>query len=231
MFGERVIILTLHQTVPTRRRQGYRHVISAANGFSKSLVRLPTSVTYTTDLEDDVPGHRSGLLRARSCGFHEIDLPCQSAVRRVVEFTAHVQAMKLVAFGAQSGQPQALLDFYRIPCSRCHVRQQRGGSQPMSSPAARHDEYDEADGQNTRMGCKSRNKPLWLPKTSYVLTASTFLPRLSYDPCMSTIALPVLSTLPGLLCRLHSSAPRNPGALPITRTSLFYIHYNQLLIH
>ena len=80
------------------------------------------------------------------CDAHEIDLPCQSAVRRVVEFTTHVQAMKLVAFGAQSGQHQASLDFYRIPCSRCHGRQQRGDNQPMSSPAARHDEYDEADG-------------------------------------------------------------------------------------
>lgn len=39
---------------------------------------------------------------------------------------------------------------------------------------------------------------LWLPKTLYVLTSLTFLPRLSYGPCMSTIALPVLSTLLGL---------------------------------
>ena len=40
---------------------------------------------------------------------------------------------------------------------------------------------------------------LWLPKTSYVLTSLTFLPWLSYGPGMRTIALPVLSSLLGLL--------------------------------
>jgi hypothetical protein len=40
---------------------------------------------------------------------------------------------------------------------------------------------------------------LWLPKTSYVLTSLTFLHRLSYGPGMRTIALPILSTLLGLL--------------------------------
>ncbi len=39
---------------------------------------------------------------------------------------------------------------------------------------------------------------LCLPKTSYLLTTLTFLPRLSYGRCMRTIALPVLSTLLGL---------------------------------
>ena len=40
---------------------------------------------------------------------------------------------------------------------------------------------------------------MWLPKTSYVLTSLTFSPRLSYGPGMRTIALPVLSTLLGLI--------------------------------
>jgi hypothetical protein len=40
---------------------------------------------------------------------------------------------------------------------------------------------------------------LWLPKTSHVFASLTFFPRLSYGPGMRTIALPVLSTLLGLL--------------------------------
>jgi hypothetical protein len=40
---------------------------------------------------------------------------------------------------------------------------------------------------------------LWLPRTSYILTPLTFSARLSYGPGMRTIALPILSTLLGLL--------------------------------
>ncbi len=71
---------------------------------------------------------------------------------------------------------------------------------------------------------------LWLPKTSYILIPLTFLQKLSYGPGMRTIALPLLSTLLGLLqsralLHLKILALRQQPAM-VNQTPRNRLHFN-----